>query len=124
MRLREALDMQLAEIDLPHARIVDDLTWAAFDEHAAIDQHGEGFRKTEDEVHVVLDQDQRHFAGERRNDIEDLLALRFWYARGGFIEQQNFRLGGDRNGNFEQALLAVGQRADARMHDISESQAL
>ena len=72
----------------------------------------------------MLDQHQRHFAGKRRDDIEDLFALGFRYARGGLIEQQNFRLGRDRNGDFEQALLAVGKRADARMHDIGERQPL
>ena len=79
--------MQLAEIDLPHARIVDDIMRGVLDEHAAIDEHGERVGEAEHEVHVVLDQDEGHRAGKCRNNVENLFSLGFRHAGSRLVEQ-------------------------------------
>ena len=56
--------------------------------------------------------------------IENLIALAFWHAGGGLIQQKNFRLGGQRNGYFKQALQTVGHGAHALVHAIAKVETL
>ena len=61
--------------------------------------------------------------GRRRDRREDIVALAFGHAGGGLVEQQHARLGGDRDRDLEQALLAVGQRRGQFVHDVEQMEA-
>ena len=54
---------------------------------------------------------------------ENIVALAFGNAGGGFVEQKHARFGGNRDCDFEQALLAVRQRRRHFVHDIGEAKA-
>ncbi len=51
------------------------------------------------------------------------MALALGHAGGGLVEQQHARLGGDRDRDLEQALLAVGQRRGVLVHDVEQMEA-
>ena len=61
----------------------------------------------------MLDEDDRHVGGQIADDGEDFVAFVFGHAGGGFVEQQHAGLAGEGHGDFEQALLAIGQDAGA-----------
>src|SRR5512143_2338543 len=54
----------LAKVDLPGARVGDDLGARALDDHLAEVEHGDALREVQRDVHVVLDHDDGHFAGD------------------------------------------------------------
>jgi fructose-1,6-bisphosphatase len=69
------LNLLLAEIDLTHTRIARDLLSRALTEERTIHKNRNRFGETEDEMHVMLDQDKCNMLRQARNDFEDLLAL-------------------------------------------------
>ena len=54
---------------------------------------------------------------------ENIVTLAFGHAGGGLVEQQHARLGGDRDRDLQQALLAVGQRRGELVHDVEQMEA-
>ena len=82
-------------------RALDDLLAAAHHRHVAGD--GEG------DVHVVLDQDQRHVGGKPEQQLRQPLALALREPGRGLVEQHQLRLDGARHADLELALLAVGE---------------
>ena len=76
---------------------------------AAIDQHGDAVGEREHRVHVVLDQHDGDFLPQFLQQRHH--ARRFGDAEAGhrLVEQQQLRLGGERDREFELALLAVAQ---------------
>ena len=62
--------------------------------------------------------------GQRRDDVEDDVALLLRHAGGRLVEQQHARRAGDRDGDLQQALLAVGQDGGALVHDVGEAEVL
>ncbi len=69
-------------------------------------------REAEHDVHVVLDDQDRDLGGQRRDRVEDQVALGRGHAGRGLVEQQDLGAGGEREGDLDQALAAVGQRRD------------
>ena len=112
----------LAEIDRLDARIAGHGRDVALGEDGAVDQHGDGLREVEDQVHVVLDEQDRDVGRQRADGLEDLLALAFGHARDRLVEQQHARLAGERERDLEQAALAVGERVDRPVHHVDEAE--
>ncbi len=54
---------------------------------------------------------------------QDVVTLAFGDARGGLVQQQYARLGGDGDGDFQQPLLAIGQRRRQLVHDVEQMEA-
>src|SRR5439155_1742755 len=63
------------KIDLPRARVGDDLTPRALDDHLAEVQHGDPLGEVERDVHVVLDHDDRHVAGDAADEGQHVTPL-------------------------------------------------
>ena len=97
-------------------RALDDLAAVVHHRHVA----GDGER----DVHVVLDQDQRHVLREAEQQLRQPLALTEREARCGLVEQHQLRLDGARHPHLELALLAVGEVADERVGLVAEENAL
>src|SRR5690348_9916723 len=68
--------------------------------------------------------DEKHgdIAWQRRDGSQNVLALALWHARGGLIEQQHARLGGDRYRDLQEALLAIGQGRSRIVHDVEQTE--
>ena len=71
----------------------------------------------------MLDQQHGDVARQAADDRENVVALALRHAGGGLVEQQHARLGGDRDRDLEQALLAVGQRHRLFVHDVEQMEA-
>src|SRR5882672_9351143 len=103
----------LAEIDLVYAFVLADLIGRALDEHFALHQHGDALRKSEHEIHVVLDDEDRDLPGQLVEHLQDTVRFQRRHARGRFIEEQHPRLQAQGDRDLDQALLAVGQVENA-----------
>ena len=101
----------LAEIDGAHALVrCDRLGAPRSNSRPATStemRRGEG----EHEVHVVLDQQDRDVRRQRGEGGENIAPLLLGHARGGLVEQQYARAGGQRERDLEQTLLAIGKLA-------------
>ena len=88
----------------------------AFGDLAAEIEHRDGVRRVHHQVHVVLDQQHGRAAP---GDGADRRRQAFRFVRGkpgrGLVEQQKLGLRGQRAGDLEQPLLAVGERARLRV---------
>ena len=102
---------RLAEIYLAHPLVAGDLVRRAFYQHRTADKHRNLFGELEDQVHVVLDEDDRDVSRKRGDDREQLGTFRGRNTRGGLVEQQHFRPGRERQRDFQQTLLAIGKIA-------------
>ena len=70
-----AMPVLLAEIDFAHAFVGARFAGRALREHRACNQNRNLFGETEDDVHVVLDDQHRDVGIEARNHIEDEMAF-------------------------------------------------
>ena len=71
----------------------------------------------------MLDQEHGDVARQRGDGGEDVVALAFGNAGGGLVQQQHARLGGNRDRDLQQALLAVGQGRGELVHDVEQMEA-
>ena len=78
--------------------------------------------EAEDHVHVVLDEQQRQIVGQAGHRLEDVAAFFLRHAGGRLVEQQHFRLGRERQRDFQQPLAAVGQFARRLIAAVAEPQ--
>src|SRR5674476_975365 len=65
--------------------------------------------KAEHQRHVMLDEQNADLARQLGQHRKQLIALALGYASGGIIKQQHRRSTGERQCDFEQALLAIGE---------------
>ena len=70
--------------------------------------------------HLVLDHHHRdaEFVTNVEHEPGDVLGLLLVHARHHFVEQQQLRFAGERPGQLDALLLAVGQRADDGIADV------
>ena len=101
-----------------------DLGRRALDDLAAVVHHRDVAGDRERNVHVVLDQDQRHVLREAEQQLRQPLPLAERESRCGLVEQHQLRLDGARHPHLELALLAVGEIADERVGLVAEEDAL
>ena len=103
-----------------HGRIAPHFGRRALGDLAAEIQHMNAVGNIHHDPHLVLD--HQHGDAELVADIEhearDVLGLLLVHARDHFVEQQQFRLAGQRPRQFDALLLAVGQRADDGVADV------
>ena len=71
----------------------------------------------------MLDQEHGDVARQGGDGGENVVALAFGNAGGGLVEQQHARLGGDRDRDLEQALLAIGQGRGRLVHHVEQMEA-
>ena len=119
-----ALVEAAAEIDVVHHLVAADLGRRALDDLAAVVHHRDVAGDGERDVHVVLDQDQRHVLRQPEQQLRQPLPLAEREAGGGLVEQHQLRLDGARHADLELALLAVGEVADERVGLVAEQHAL
>jgi hypothetical protein len=75
----------------------------------ALVEHGDLVRDVHDHLHLVLDEDHRAAGGNPTYQMNGLVRLFRAHARGGLVEQEQARLGGERDAELEVALLPVGE---------------
>ena len=103
--------MEHPEIDFADPPVRPDLHGRAARERLAVIEHGDAIGDREHDVHIVLDHQHRQCAGQRPDELDHLRGLGRRHAGGGFIEQQQLGLAGERNADFKLTLLAVGEAA-------------
>ncbi len=72
-------------------------------------QHRDAIRQRQHAIDVVLDQQHGMRRGELADQRADHLAIGFRQTREGFVQQQQLRVSGQRDGDLQQPLLAVRQ---------------
>src|SRR5215472_15347707 len=112
----------LAEVHLVHALVLADLLGRAFDQHLALNQHGDALREPKHEIHVVLDDEDRDLLRQAVQHLEDAMGFERGHARRRLVEEQYARLETQRDRDLHQALLAVGQVEDALVGVFREPQ--
>ncbi len=105
-------DMTAAQIQFLHLGIGLDLVRRAFLEDAAVVHHRHALDDAQRDVHVVLDDDVADMGGKRGQDGDEIAALGRRQARRRLVEQNEARRAGERQRDFELALLAVREFAD------------
>ena len=73
-------------------------------------------------MHVVLDEKQCEIAGKPGHRLENIAAFFLRHARRRLVEQQDFRLRGERQCDFQKALTPVGQFARDLVAAVAEPQ--
>ena len=107
-----------------HRRIALDLRRHAFGELLAEIHHHQPIGEPHDEVHVVLDEQDRHALGlQRAQQPRELLLFEIAQARGGLVEQQQRGIGGERARDLDDALLAERQAARGVEHVLAKTHA-
>src|SRR5262252_3034561 len=112
----------LAEVHLMHALVLAYLLGRAFDQHLALNQHGDAPREAEHEIHVVLDDEDRDLLRQSVQHLEDAMGFERGHARRRLVEEQHARLEAQRDRDLDQALLAVGQVEDALVRVLRKPQ--
>src|SRR5262245_13175211 len=99
-----------AKVGLDDAGVCAHLLGSAFGDLFAVVDHDDAVGDRHDDVHVVLDQnDGEPPRAELPDQADDVRALLAVHSRGGLVEQEHRRLGGERLSQLEQALVAIGE---------------
>ena len=109
-----------AEIGFRHGRIAPHFGGRAFRDLAAEIQDMNAVGDIHHDPHLVLDHQDgdAELVADIEHEAGDVLGLFLVHARDHFVEQQQFRLAGQRPRQFDALLLAVGQRADDGVADV------
>ena len=85
----------------------------ALRQHGAVIQHGDPVGDAEDDVHVMLDEQHGDFLVlvERADQLGHVVGLLIAHAGGRLVQQQQFRLAGERDADFHDALVAMAELA-------------
>ena len=106
-----------SEIDRLNLLVVLDLVRRAFLEDAAVVHHRHIGRHPERDVEIVLDDDVADMRRQRVEDGDEIAPLGRRETRRRLVEQDEARRAGQRQRDFELALLAVAQRRDRRCRE-------
>src|SRR3569832_2112562 len=106
--MRSRRSALVAKIDLPRARIVDDVAARALDDHFAEVQERDALGEFEGNVHVVLDHHHRDVARDAHETLVHVAALVDRETGEGLVQQQDLRLLRKRHGDLDAPPLAVG----------------
>src|SRR6185295_15354113 len=104
-----------SEVKFLHLVVGLDLRGRAFLENAAVVQHCHALDDAQGHIHIVLDDDEADVLRHRGKDLDQLRPLRGRQAGGRLVEQDETRCAGQRQGDFELALLAVAQLSHQAM---------
>jgi hypothetical protein len=97
------------EIEALHTLVVCHLLGSSTHQDAAGHQDVDLAGQAKHQIHVMLDEQDREILGKTLDGADDDAALTLRYACCGLIQKQDVRLGSEREGQFDQALLAIGQ---------------
>ncbi len=100
------------EIGGHHGGVGGDLGWRAVGDDAALMQHGYAVGDRQHAVDVVLDQQHRMGFRQPLDKRRDDDAVGLGQPRERFVEQQQFGIDGERDGDLQQPLSAVRQIDD------------
>ena len=98
-----------AEVGLLHARIRAHGFGQVEGDHLAIDEHGDLVGEAEHHAHVVLHRQQRLAHRHLADQVHEARRSRSAHAGGRLVEQDHARTAGDRDADFQRALLGVGE---------------
>ena len=102
--------MTHAEVGLDDFRVLPHIVRRAVGDALAVVEHGDPVAQAHHQFDVVLDQqDGDACVADAADAVDQVLPLGGVHAGGGFVEKQQTRLGRERPGDLDQALLAVGQ---------------
>jgi len=106
--------------------VVPDLARRPLGDRPAEIQRVNPVRNVHDQVHVVLDQQNGdpEFVADVEDETGDVLRLFLVHPGDDLVEQNDLRIGGERAGEFDPLLLAVGQRPDDLVADVLDLQEL
>jgi hypothetical protein len=93
-----------------HALVAAQLLRRAGGQHGTVIEHGDAVGDAEHHLHVVLDHPHGEAARQAGDQRDHPLGFGRRHARGRLVEQQQIGVARQRHGNFQLALLAVGQR--------------
>ena len=101
----------LSEVGLDHARVRAHLVGLALGDLLAVVEHGDALGDAHDDLHVVLDQQDRQLAlvAQLPHELRELRRLLRVHAGGRLVEQQQLGLGRQRPRDLHPALVAVGE---------------
>ena len=101
----------LAQIGFDHLRVRAHFRRRAFGDLHAVIEHGDALADAHDDLHVVLDQQHGDLklVLDEADEPRQLHLLGRVHAGGGFVEQQQLRLRGQRADDLQPPLVAVGQ---------------
>ena len=85
---------------------------AVLDQHAALVEHGDLLGDHADELHVVLDDDQRLGAVDLAHQLGGLVDLLMRHAGGRLVEQDELGIGRQHEAEFDPLPLTMGELAD------------
>ena len=97
------------------AGVALDLLRRAFDQHAALLQHGDALGQLEQRIHVVVDDDHGAALADRLQQLDGLDPLARAHAGQRLVEQQQARRGRQREPDLQPPLLAVGELRHRRV---------
>src|SRR3954471_12732442 len=106
-----ALD-RLPEIDAPHLLVRADVVGRALGEEPSVMQDEDAVRDAHDELHAVLDEDHGALLVEPEDQVHHGARLLRAHAGGRLVEEEKPRVAGERDGDLEAALVAVGEVLD------------
>ena len=72
-------------------------------------QHGNAMTQLHHHLHVVLDNQDGKVLGDPPHQLFGVFGFGLAHPRGWLVEAKKFRLGGERNADFERALIAMRQ---------------
>ena len=102
-----------AEIDLAHLGVVADRGGVAVGDQPAARQHDDAVGEGEHHVHRMLGEQHRDLALDHQplDQCDELVALARAHAGGRLVHQQQARLVGERDGEFDALDVAIGELA-------------
>src|SRR3989449_7145970 len=104
-----ASGMLRPQIGGDHGRILRDAQVVAFGEHLAAGEHGDALGEAGDHAEVVLDHQHRSIVRHALDQRRDALHVLVPHARRRLIEEHELRIEGQRGGDLQRTLAAVGE---------------
>ena len=100
---------RLPEISFAHLIVFPDAGGRVGGDDAPVDQDRDAIGQIEDDVHVVLDHDERLALGNLPDQGDRLLGFAGVHPRGRFIEHHHIGAAADRHSDLQRPLLGVGE---------------
>src|SRR5258706_9754089 len=112
----------LPQVDVSNTGIRANVGDASFDQDAALDKDGDALGEAEYEVHVVLDDEHGDIFGQAFQQLEQAFSFGGRDAGDRFVQEQDFRLEGQRQCDLDLTPLTVGKFVDAASREIQQPQ--
>src|ERR1700730_3254272 len=114
----------LAEIDVAHYTVLENLIHGVFDEHGAPMHDGDRTGDHLDELHVVLDHDERVGAVDVADELGGPRDLVVGHARRRLVQQDQFGVSGEHGTELDPLPQAMGELPDHPVRERREANPL